>query len=284
MKKRQNILSIAGMIILFFSISGFSRDINKDISISLREKRIMEFEPSSLLLVFYLEIKNDSHESYYITGYNHNFVIDGIEYIDLDTSLDEPIKIEEENTSLLSFPLKITYSRLFESIPGLKDDDTAYCYLMGGMTFSDGEKVRGRIRFSFPGEFPIFKKPKVQFISLNVKELTIGGSNIEFDVRFVNNNKFELFVYRISYNLELNKYPVGKGRIKGDKNLSAQGTKEFNLPLLVNFFEVGKKVYNLLHQDSILCRIYGEVKVKSIWGWLDIPFDKSERVTVLRTP
>jgi len=76
---------------------------------------------------------------------------------------------------------------------------------------------------------------------------------------------------------------VGEGVISGDKNIESRGGRVFSIPLLLNFFEVGKEVYNLLHQASALCRISGEIEVRTAWGRIKIPFDKSEKVTISRT-
>ena len=71
--------------------------------------------------------------------------------------------------------------------------------------------------------------------------------------------------------------------ISGDKNIESQGESVFSIPLLLNFFEVGKDVYNLLHQASALCRFSGEIEVRTAWGRIKIPFDRSDKVTISRT-
>ncbi len=114
--------------------------------------------------------------------------------------------------------------------------------------------------------------------------MTIGGADLSLEVRFANKNGFELFVDSISYRLHLRDKPIGEGKIGGDKNIDGRGAKVFSLPLLLNFFEVGKDVHDILRQDSVLCRFSGQLKVRTIWGRLMIPFEKSERVSIARTP
>lgn len=258
--------------------------LTKDLKISLEEKQIQDLSISGFSLVFYIKITNTSRSIYYFSGYDYRFVVNQKEYIRLDTPMSNGIRIEPSSDTLLSFPLKITYSLLFQEVEGIEKEDKATCYLAGTMRFSDGRKEKGKLPFSFSGEFPLFKSPEIECLSLDVNDLTIGGADLSFEVRFKNRNGFELFVDSIRYALQLGEKPIGEGKISGDKNIKSRTDKVFSLPLLLNFFEVGKDVYNILHQPSALCRFSGELKVRTVWGTLNIPFDKRERVSISRIP
>lgn len=273
-------------ISFFWIFVGFviPSSLTKDLKISLEEKQIQDLSISGLSLVFYIKITNTSRSIYYLSGYDYRFVVNQKEYISLDTPMSNEIRVEPSSDTLLSFPLKITYSLLFQEVEGIEKEDKATCYLAGSMRFSDGRKEKGKLPFSFSGEFPLFKSPEIECLSLDVNDLTIGGADLSFEVRFKNRNGFELFVDSIRYSLQLGEKPIGEGKISGDKNIKGRTDKVFSLPLLLNFFEVGKDVFNILHQPSALCRFSGELKVRTVWGILNIPFDKSERVSISRIP
>lgn len=270
----------------FWIFVGFAipNSLTKDLKISLEEKQIQDLSISGFSLVFYIKITNTSRSIYYFSGYDYRFVVNQKEYIRVDTPMSNGIRIEPSSDTLLSFPLKITYSLLFQEVEGIEKEDKATCYLAGTMRFSDGRKEKGKLPFSFSGEFPLFKSPEIECLSLDVNDLTIGGADLSFEVRFKNRNGFELFVDSIKYALQLGEKPIGEGKISGDKNIKSRTDKVFSLPLLLNFFEVGKDVYNILHQPSALCRFSGELKVRTVWGTLNIPFDKRERVSISRIP
>lgn len=270
----------------FWIFVGFTipSSLTKDLKISLEEKQIQDLSISGLSLVFYIKITNTSRSIYYFSGYDYRFVVNQKEYIRVDTPMSNGIRIDPSSDTLLSFPLKITYSLLFQEVEGIEKEDKATCYLAGAMRFSDGRKEKGKLPFSFSGEFPLFKNPEIECLSLDVNDLTIGGADLSFEVRFKNRNGFELFVDSIKYALQLGEKPIGEGKISGDKNIKSRTDKVFSLPLLLNFFEVGKDVYNILHQPSALCRFSGELKVRTVWGTLNIPFDKRERVSISRIP
>jgi len=270
------------LLITFVSVV-FPKSLEKDLSISLNARRIRDFAVSGFSLVFYVNISNSSSSSYYLSKYDYRFVVNQQEYLRLQTSLSEQIEIGAKGDTLISLPVKITYAHFFEVVKEAEKINKAQCYLTGGMTFSDGRREKGRLPFAFSGEFPIFKPPEPDIVSLVVHAMTIGGADLTFEVSFKNSNVFELMVERISYRLSLGGKPVGEGEIGGDKNIKSLDAKVFSLPLLFEFFDVGKDVYNALHQPSALCRVTGEVVIRTIWGRLEIPFDKSKEIAISRT-
>ena len=62
------------------------------------------------------------------------------------------------------------------------------------------------------------------------------------------------------------------------------GIRIFSIPFLLSFFDIGKEVYTLLRQPSAPCRFFGEIEVRTAWGHVKIPFDKSENVSISRFP
>ena len=177
-----------------------------------------------------------------------------------------------------------TYTHLFKIVEGIEKVNMAKGYWAGSMTFSDGRKRKEKMRFAFSGEFPIFKKPEIEFHSFRVKELTIGGADLSFEMDFTNSNNFDLLVDRINYRIHLGGRLIGEGVIRGERNIKSQEKEAFSFPLLMNFFEVGKEVYNILHQPSSLCRFSGEIEVRTVWGRVTVPLDTSGEVTISRTP
>jgi LEA14-like dessication related protein len=280
LKKR---ISLWLALLMTFVSLAFPKSLEKDLSISLNAKRIRDFTVSGLSLVFYVNISNSSSSSYYLSKYDYRFVVNQQEYLRLQTSLSEQIEIGAKGNTLISLPVKITYAHLFEVVKEAEKFNKAQCYLTGGMTFSDGRREKGRLPVAFSGEFPIFKPPEADIVSLEVHAVTIGGADLTFEVSFKNSNVFELLVDRISYRLSLGEKPIGGGEIGGDKNIESLDAKVFSLPLLIEFYDVGKDVYNILHQPSALCRVTGEVVIRTIWGTLEIPFDKSKKIAVSRT-
>ena len=259
--------------------------VEKDLAISLSESQIQDLSLQGLSLVFYVKIVNSSSKDYYLSGYEYRFVVNQTDYIQIKTGLEEnKIKIDALKDTFISFPIKITYVHLFQVVKNLENQDKASCYLTGIMNFSDRRKEKGKLPFAFSGEFPLFKPPNIAILKLKINNMTIGGADLEVDVKLTNNNGFELMVDKIAYKLQLQAKPIGQGEIKGDKNIKNHQSRTFNLPLLLNFFEVGKEVYDILYQSEAICHFQGEMEVQTVWGKVTIPLDKEEEVKISRIP
>ncbi len=274
------------LVILLAASAHFSSSasLTKDLKITVKEKRIRDFSLDGLTLVFYVNIANSSSRAYFLSGYEYRFIVNQTDYLQLQTGLEKGLRIEARDETLVAFPVKITYENLFRTIPAMKQELHATCNLVGWARFSDERRERGKLALAFTGDFPIFWKPELQLVQLRVNSLTIGGADIEFEVKFQNKNRFELMVDRISYTLTLAGYEIKKGIIAGDKNIDKQGEKLFSLPVLLNFFDVGKEVYDVLDKSSTQSRFTGVVEVQTVWGRLTIPFDKQELLTITRIP
>jgi len=268
------------LLLSLLPVGASSFALKDDITILLRERQIQNLDNTGLNLVFYVQIKNSSSKAYFLSGYSYRFVVDQTEYIRLQTSLDSKLRLEPSGETLIALPIKITYENLFRTVEGVQAKDKALCYIMGELAFADEKKERGRLPFSFSGEFPIYRNPEVDLVALNVNMLTIGGSDLNLEIKLINTNGFELLVESVSYRIRVGNFPIGDGDIGGDKSIPANGEKAFQLPMLLNFFEVGKDVYAFLQQDTTSCQFSGEIQIQTVWGRLNIPFDISKDTVI----
>ncbi len=276
-------LCILLLLLGFLPVGAFSSSLKDDITILLRERQVQDLDNTGLNLVFYIQIKNSSSKAYYLSGYSYRFVVDQTEYLRLQTSLDSRLKLEPSEETLIALPVKITYEHLFRTVEGIQVKDKALCYIMGELAFADEKKERGRLPFSFSGEFPIYSNPHVDLVALNVNMLTIGGSDLNLEIKLINTNGFELMVQRVSYRIKIGNHPIGDGIIGGDKSIPANGERMFQLPKLLNFFEVGKDVYAFLQQDTAPCQFSGEIEIQTVWGRLMLRFDVSKDTVINRS-
>lgn len=271
------------LLLCILPVGALSLSLKDDITILLRERQVQDLDHTGLNLVFYVKIKNSSSKAYYLSGYSYRFVVDQTEYLRLQTSLDSRLRLNPSEETLIALPVKVTYEHLFRTVPGIQAKGKALCYIMGELAFADEKKERGRLPFSFSGEFPIYSDPQVDLVALNINMLTIGGSDLNLEIKLMNMNEFELLVQRVSYRIKVGNFSIGSGSIGGDKSIPTHGEKTFQLPMLLNFFEVGKDVYAFLQQDTAPCEFSGMIEIHTVWGRLEIPFDVSKD-TIINKP
>ena len=263
---------------LFFCLS-----LEKDIAISLEEKRIQGLSPKGLTLVFYLNLTNSSSKTYYLSRYNYRFVVNQKEYFRLNTPLESGLRIEAAEKTLIALPVKITYELLFQTVSEVDKQDMVSCYMMGEMVFSDQRgKKKGELPFAVNAEIPIFREPGIKLSGLGAKVLTVGGADLDFKVTLVNENGFTLEIENIRYNLKFGGHPVKKGQIRGEKTIDAHGEETFSAPILLDFFDSGQDLRALLQQSSLDCRFEGEVESRTKWGQIVIPFDVTDQIAIVK--
>jgi LEA14-like dessication related protein len=274
---KKSLISLFTLLILAAGFC-FAGDLDDDLSIRLEMKQVENLTTTSLSYVFYLNIKNVSSKSYFLTRYRYRFVVDEREYLQINTASSDGLEIIPSETTMVAIPLKITYEHLFQAIEGISEMDSVPCYLMGELFFSEGKKERGSLPIAFNGEFPIFRAPEIEIVSLNANTISIAGADLGFNFKLNNGNGFILRVHEIKYVLKLGGFPVDEGQIEGDKNIEIKGEKAFAIHLLLNFFDVGKELYAVLQQSDVEAAFSGEIGILTNWGRLQIPFSINKKL------
>jgi LEA14-like dessication related protein len=272
---------VAALVSAWAVVAGFAASSQKyDVEISLREKKILDLTPESLSLVFHLDIYNTLSAPLFLTKYDYRVVINETEYLNLKTSLDEPIRVEPKSRILIALPVKVTYEYLFQTVPDVRTKDQAACFLTGGIVFQDEKKKEKRVPVAFSGDFPIYRELEMRILPVEAKDLTVGGANLVFKAALKNPNGFSFKIDRITYRLDFVGKTVSEGAVGQGIAVESWGERAFTIPLLLDFFEVGKAVYDGLEQPPVAVRFSGEVEVSSLWGSFTIPFNKSDKVAV----
>ena len=255
----------------------------EDIEITVREKKVENLSTEGLSLVFYLNVANGSNSAQWLAKYDFRLIVEQTEYFKLETALDTPIKVESKRSIVVSLPVKITYDLLRRAVPGVTGKDKLACFMAGGMTFHDERRREKRIQMAFAGEFPIFRGMAVEFRPIEAKALTIGGADLSFRFVLKNPNGFDFKLDTLSYKLEFGETTVSQGILGQGTSIAQRGEQLFSIALLLDFFEIGKDVFDKLEQPSVPVGFSGEAIVESVWGNFTIPFHTAEKVGILKT-
>jgi LEA14-like dessication related protein len=251
-----------------------------DPEVILKEKRIVDPSLSGMTLAFHLILKNPASTPLVLARYDYKVMIDEAEYLNLRVDLDEPLRIEAQGEIVIALPVKLTYENLFQAVPGLKDKDLAFCYVAGGMTFQDEKRRAKRVPIAFSSDFPIYRGLEFAPAPVEVKSLTVGGAEIVAGVVVRNPNGFSFTLDRLTYSLELIGRSVSQG-VRGERaKVGAKGEATFSFPLTLDFYELGRPVYDGLAQPPVAVRVSGEAEITTPWGSWRVAFDQSGKVAV----
>ena len=260
--------------------SALDAGLKDDIRITLEEKQVQDLSNEGLTLVFYLNLNNTSRKTYYLSGYSYRFVVNEREFLRLQTPVSGGLRIEPAGTTMISLPVKITYDLLYRSVGDLSGESRVACYLMGELAFSDGRRGKGTLPIAYTAEFPIYRKPEISLRAIRAKAVTLGGADLLFEAVISNSSAFDMSVTYLTYTLKFGGHEVTSDRRNGETPLPAGGEAPLTIPVLINYFEVGKAVQGLLQQKEVNCRLTGELELRSPWGRLTIPYDVEAPVPV----
>jgi Late embryogenesis abundant protein len=258
--------SVSGLLFFLLGAGLAAPAAKKNITVTLERKEIRDLNSSGLILVFFLEIANSARSTYVLTEYDYRVVVEGTDYFALKTGLESPIPVEKNTATHISLPVKITYPDLLERVPLVAGLPKAACYVTGLLIFADSRGKQEKIPFAFSGDFPIFRDLEVEVKPLAVKTLTIGGTEFTLSFSFRNRNSFELTLKRLAYKFEAEGRTLAEGTIPGEKKIESQGEATFSLPLMLDFFEVGREVFDILNKPSAACLLSVNSGVDSVWG------------------
>jgi LEA14-like dessication related protein len=251
-----------------------------DLRAELTEQRIADLTPEGLSIKFYLTLSNVSPAPHSLIRYRYRAYVDESEYLEIDVPLDAPILVEPNGQTPIVLPLKITYANLFAAIPGVRSEDRAACLLTGELVFQDERRREKRVPFSLASDFPVFRGLDIHVLPIEAKSLTIGGADVVFRAAIMNPNGFGVTVGSFRYKLELAGKTVSEGVTAKGLEVDSRREKEFAVPLLLDFFELGREVHDALAQPPADVRIAGTVEMATPWGTFSVPLDKSDKAAV----
>ena len=265
--------------ILAFLCQADARSAKRDLKITVQEKRVQNLSPQGLTLSFVLRVANSSSEPWLLASYDYRVLVANTEFFRLQRTLDAPLTVTPSGQTLISLPVKFTYDYLFQSFPAGRERDKLECTLVGGMFFAEKAEEKGeRVNVAMTGDFPVYKGLQTIILPLEVRALSVGGADLTFRAEIRNLNAFPVQIRGFSYRLEVGGLQVAGAKTASDSGLNPQAAWPFELPLLVEFFEIGPGLYPLLQKPEVECRFLGEVLISCPWGEFSIPFDQTERV------
>lgn len=128
---------------------------------------------------------------------------------------------------------------------------------------------------SYQGSFPVPKLPDVTFQPPRIQSLTIQGARIVFPIQIANKNEFPLPLGGLSANLAIAGASVGTVQAVTPPSLAASQAHVLEIPLDVNFWQVGWAVAQAIQSRSANVRLSGALRS----GAASLPIEMSENLT-----
>lgn len=271
---------MAALVLLSAAAKARPLTQKSEVEISVVQKRVDNVSLQGLTLVFVLAIDNPTASVQSLVRYDYRIVIGQTEYFRLETALDAPIPIPARSAAKIAIPVKFTYEYLYANVPEAQGRDRVDCILVGGLSFREGRRREKRIPIAFSGDFPIYRGFDVKCLPFTAKGLTMGGADIIFSAALVNPNGVAFKPERVTYKIIIADKLVAEGTMESIGSVAPRGETPISIPLLLDFWEIGKGVFQALDNPPAAVRFQGEIEASWDWGSIVIPFDRTDRVAV----
>lgn len=232
-------------------------------------------------LAFDVKVDNPNPVGISLAGLDYDLKLLGSRF--LQGEQQTGMKVAAKGSSQVQVPLRLDFRQLLSSYEQLKSADQAAYQLDLGMGFDVPVLGRVRVPVSYQGEFPVPRMPQIKLRSLDVQKLSMSGASLLMQLEVDNPNAFSLLLDKLDYNLKLNGFDVGGGRV--DKSLSVKqgGQGVIALPVSLDFAQAGMGLYKALLGGGINYDLSGTVDAASSNAMLQafrIPLDKQGRVNL----
>jgi LEA14-like dessication related protein len=234
--------------------------------------------------LFDLKIRNPNSLGLKLAGFDYDFLINGASFI--KGKQEKELAIEAQGESIVQLPLSLGFADLYRTFQSLRDQDISTYRLNCGFSFDVPVLGVVNVPVSKEGEFPLLKLPKVNLGALKLDNLTLSGADLKLSIRLSNPNAFSMILDRFHYQLEINRQNWVSGDT-GDKiQIEEKGESLIEIPISLDFFQMGRSVYQALTGDeSLNYQFGGEFDLTTsvpLLGQVSLPFDRSGRIELVK--
>ncbi len=124
----------------------------------------------------------------------------------------------------------------------------------------------------------LIDKPKVEYLGMSLKDLSLFEATPVFRFRFTNTNPMGLDISGVSYNLKVNSRKFVKGVSGQNVRIKAISSGEMELPVSFNFIDFFQS------PDAAEARVYYELSGMIRIGPYSLPYETAGWFTVPRIP
>jgi len=136
------------------------------------------------------------------------------------------------------------------------------------------------------GDLPLIKIPKISLEALKLKDLKLTGADLTLGVKLKNPNAFSMLLDNMKYSLDINGKSWVSGDASDDVQVAEKGENIIEIPISLNFLQIGRSVYKIVAGDEDLSYNFGGnldlATSIPLLGQINLPFDRSGSIKVSR--
>ena len=191
-------------------------------------------------------------------------------------NLKKAINIPGKGTANVEIPVEVRYMDFFNSIAELFQKDEVTYDLSGSIG-----KFGLQVPFRKKGTIPVPKLPQVSLNRIDIKDLSFTKASLVVVLELINENDFKVGMDGLDYKLTLGNNELVNGKTMSIAPIMANGKSVLELPVNLNFLQLGRAAYQLLLNSSTDYEVSGDFlfQVPNL-GQKDVAFLKKGNVPI----
>ena len=265
---RRNILmSIVVMSLLFTSCSMLQQVIQKP-AVTYDHLELKDLSFTDATCVFHLNVTNPNPIGF--SSQKITYQLDLNQSPFFSGTFEQGLSVPAQGSAPLAIPVSINFFDFFKSVQAFKDAESIPYKFNGSIAIGPFD-----VPFQTSGEIPVPQLPKIFLKKVKVEKLGLLGASVVFFLGIQNSNDFAIDPKGLNYHIGLNGIDFADGAAS-EVNAFASGESTLQVPLELNFVQLGKAAYQVLKGGETSYSLKGD--------WLlgtgeaeshQIPFEKT---------
>jgi len=244
-------------------------------TVDFQDFNITDIDFTSITTAFNFKITNPNPIGIRVDGFEYQFLIEGNQF--LSGNNPNSVGLAARGESIVSIPIMLKYIDVYEVVTALVKNKGIIPYTISGKFFFNTPIGRIPIPFNKSGELPVLKMPKIDLESISLENLSLTKADIVFNLKFENPNIFAIALDNFSYNLSLNNQQLAEG-ITEHTQITEDSTSTLQIPISLNFLEIGRTVYSMLTQKAVNYKLKGSVNLVTPFKKIDLPYEQLGKI------
>lgn len=239
-----------------------------------------DIDLQSLTVVFDVELTNPNSAPLPLADLDYELSSRGNSFFTGQAPLQGDVPAQ--GTRTISLPAQITYSQILTALADVKPG--AVLPYKADLGLSIRVPVIGKLRLPIhkEGKLPVPAAPGVELLDIKWDKLTLDSAGGVFNIRVTNHNQFPIEMARMAYGLTLGKMEVARSSLASPVSLDPNGGAGIvEIPISFSPRKFGLAALGMLTGDSGY-RLGGEISVKTPYGPMSLPFDRSGNIRLRR--
>jgi len=259
------------------AVLGSLKSAIKEPTVGFQDFNITDIDFTSITTAFDFKVTNPNPISIRVDGFEYQFFIENSEL--LNGNNPNSVGLTARGESVISIPIGLKYADVYETVTALVKNKGSMPYTIAGKFFFNTPVGRIPVPFSKSGELPVLKMPKIDLENISLANLSLTKADIVCNLKFDNPNIFSIALDNFSYNLSLNKQQLAKGITKHTQ-IAEKSTSTLQIPVSLNFLEIGRAAYSMLTQNTVDYQLKGAVNLVTPFKKIDLPYEKIGNIDI----